>query len=148
MENTSACVHELAVADRAPFLGFQQVGEEERHCSLSSPMGKSGRRRGSRRPAAPMPLRTPQGKSEAGHLGLKPRPLLLCGLGLALSGGTELAALFCQASWRKKTMGSHSRLAGELGGGGVVPAPGGEKKRCRRAICNKTGRIFTVDGRP
>jgi hypothetical protein len=44
-------------------------------------------------------------------------------------------------------MGSHSRLAGELGGG-VVPASGGERKRCRRAICNETGRIFTVDCRP
>jgi hypothetical protein len=40
-----------------------------------------------------MPLRTPQGKSEVAHLGLKRQPLLLCGLGLALSGGTEVAAL-------------------------------------------------------
>jgi hypothetical protein len=116
MEHTCAWVQGLGVADCAPLLGFQEEGEEERHCSLILPMGKAG---GEGEAAAPRPLRTPHSKSEAAHLGLKPQPLLLCGLGLALSRSCAPSA---KASWmRRKLMGSqYSRLAGELCGG-VLP---------------------------
>jgi hypothetical protein len=41
-ENTCAWVPARAAADYAPMLSVGQEGEEERHCSLSSVMGKAG----------------------------------------------------------------------------------------------------------
>jgi hypothetical protein len=77
-----------AAADCVPLLGVEQ---DERHCGLSSVMGKAG---GEGVAASQRPHESPYGKLEVAHLGLKPHPSLVRpGLTLSLGMEVEVDAL-------------------------------------------------------
>lgn len=119
-------------------------GEEERHCSLSSAMGKAG---GEGVAAAPRPLRTPTRRIGGGSPRIEAPTLLLCALGLALSRGTEVAALLSPSIVEEEEIGGEPRIAWELGGG-VVCRWGGDQwgKETRRSRETTEGTDLLVKG--